>query len=206
MLPGPKLTLPKSEPAFTGPVVGFPGSDIAFTGPEGLRRAAESKFIIVFSASLSPLSPPLRLCGFFRSGGGGVGGRGVGPDYGPLRGSRVRRDCYDERMAKTTPAFLGVDLGGTNIQCGLVSQAGKGEPEVVARAGTRTRADKGSDAVIGRIVKIVDKVLDKAGVKPDDVGGLGIGAPGAIDIHKGVVLPGTQSSMGQLPAGQAVEG
>ena len=79
--------------------------------------------------------------------------------------------------------YLGIDLGGTNIQCALV-EGGK----VIERAGTKTKAEEGAEIVLKRIVKLADKVLDAASVKKKDVGGLGIGAPGAVDITTGVVL------------------
>ncbi len=108
-------------------------------------------------------------------------------------------------MPKSAPPFLGVDLGGTNIQCGLVGQSDKGEPEVLTRAGTKTRADKGSDAVIDRIVKLARKVLDNAGVKAEQVGGLGIGAPGAIDMGKGVVLRAPNLGWDNFPLGKRLK-
>ncbi|MEM6553425.1 MAG: ROK family protein [Planctomycetota bacterium] len=86
-------------------------------------------------------------------------------------------------MSSNDPAYLGIDLGGTNIQCG-VWQDGK----LLARDGTKTKADGGAEAVIGRIVKLSDKVLEAASMKRSDIAGLGIGAPGAIDVSKGVVL------------------
>jgi len=86
-------------------------------------------------------------------------------------------------MSKHDTPYLGVDLGGTNIKCGLVVNG-----KVTHRDDTKTKADEGADAVIKRICKTCDNVLEQAGVKRKDVGALGIGAPGAIDISKGVVL------------------
>jgi glucokinase len=78
---------------------------------------------------------------------------------------------------------LGIDLGGTNIQCALVV-----DNKVVARDSTKTKAAEGSDEVIKRIVKIADKVISASDYKRSEVKALGIGAPGAIDISKGVVI------------------
>lgn len=85
-------------------------------------------------------------------------------------------------MADSAPT-LGVDLGGTNIQAGLLSPDGK----LLARDSTKTKADEGADSVLKRIVKICDKVLDEAGVDHDEVAGMGVGAPGALDTANGVV-------------------
>ena len=59
---------------------------------------------------------------------------------------------------------------------------------VAVRDGTKTKAKDGPDAVLGRIEKLCGKVLVEAQLKPSDIAGLGIGAPGAIDIENGVVL------------------
>lgn len=81
------------------------------------------------------------------------------------------------------PPTLGIDLGGTNIQCGVVVDG-----KVTHRDSTKTKADEGSDAVIKRIDKLCDGVLEQASLKRKDIAALGIGAPGAININKGVVL------------------
>ncbi|MFI4861463.1 MAG: ROK family protein [Phycisphaerales bacterium JB063] len=90
-------------------------------------------------------------------------------------------------MSKSS-RYLGIDLGGTNIQAAIYEPDKKGKGEVVVRDSTKTIAIEGSQAVIDRIVKLCDKLIDKAGMKRKDIAGLGIGAPGAIDIDKGVVL------------------
>lgn len=88
-------------------------------------------------------------------------------------------------MAKSKgKPYVGVDLGGTNLSVGLIDEDNK----VVDRDKTKTKAFQGGDAVIKRIVKLTKKLLDKNKLDVKDVGGLGIGGPGAIDIHKGLVL------------------
>lgn len=86
------------------------------------------------------------------------------------------------------PLYLGIDLGGTNIQAAIYQPGKKGQGEIVVRDGTKTQAAEGAKHVIDRIVKLCDKLIDKAELKRGDIAGLGIGAPGAIDIDKGVVL------------------
>lgn len=79
--------------------------------------------------------------------------------------------------------FIGIDLGGTNIQCGVLN----GKNKIVARDDTKTKAEQGHEAVIGRVAKLVTKVVDQASLKMQEVACIGIGAPGTID-KKGVVL------------------
>ena len=88
-------------------------------------------------------------------------------------------------MANKSNLYFGIDLGGTNIQAAIYDIK---KQEIVIRDGTKTKALEGSDAVLGRIEKICNKLLEKAELKPDDIAGLGIGAPGAIDFDHGLVL------------------
>ena len=88
-------------------------------------------------------------------------------------------------MAKNSTLYFGIDLGGTNIQAAIYDSA---KQEIVIRDGTKTKAIEGADAVLARIVKLCNKLIDKAGLKPEDIAGLGIGAPGAIDFDHGLVL------------------
>lgn len=87
-------------------------------------------------------------------------------------------------MPDTSGLTVGVDLGGTNIQAGLVSSDGK----VLARDSTKTKADDGEDTVVKRLCKLVEKVVDAGDAKLKQVDAIGVGAPGAIDFESGVVL------------------
>jgi glucokinase len=88
-------------------------------------------------------------------------------------------------MAKHNKLYFGIDLGGTNIQAAIYDPANN---KIVVRDGTKTKAKDGADAVLGRIEKLCNKLIEQAKLKPEDISGLGIGAPGAIDIETGVVL------------------
>jgi len=79
---------------------------------------------------------------------------------------------------------VGVDLGGTNLVAGTVSQTGK----VISRVKVPTRADEGLDAVIGRIVDSIELVLAEAGCGKDDVLAAGVGAPGPLNWQTGVIF------------------
>lgn len=87
-------------------------------------------------------------------------------------------------MAKADQRYIGIDLGGTNIQAAVMVGDGK----LLARDSTKTKADQGAEAVIDRIEKVVDKVVATAGINRNDLAGLGIGAPGAINVNDGVVI------------------
>jgi len=86
-------------------------------------------------------------------------------------------------MAKS-PLVVGIDLGGTNMQIGVVDARNK----LIGRSGKKTKAKEGAKAVIDRIVRGTEEACEDAGVTLKDLGAVGIAAPGAIDIPRGVVL------------------
>ncbi len=100
--------------------------------------------------------------------------------------------------------YLGIDLGGTNIQCGLVQ--GK---KVTHRGSVKTKADKnagngGADPVVDRIAKLAEDVATDAGLKLKDIAGIGIGAPGVIDFNKGVVTIAVNLGWADYPLAKAL--
>ena len=95
---------------------------------------------------------------------------------------------------------VGVDLGGTNIQAGLVDAEGK----IVARDSTKTKADDGPDAVIKRLCKLVSGVVDDADTKLKHVDAIGVGVPGAIDFERGVVVNAVNLRWREFDAAAAI--
>ena len=79
---------------------------------------------------------------------------------------------------------VGVDLGGTNIKVGLVTDRG----EIVHRHRVTTESQRGPEAVAERICGACRDLLAAAGSAADSVRGVGVGSPGTIDIANGVVL------------------
>lgn len=84
----------------------------------------------------------------------------------------------------TTRPVIGIDLGGTNMQIGVVD----GEGAVIGRAKKKTRAAEGFKAVVGRMAEGVEEACKDAGVPMRTLAGIGIGAAGAVDPKTGVVL------------------
>lgn len=79
---------------------------------------------------------------------------------------------------------IGIDLGGTNMQIGVVDPGYK----IPGRSKKKTRAVEGLDRVLDRIVDGVNEACHEAGISTKEVAALGIGAPGAIDPAAGVVV------------------
>lgn len=91
-------------------------------------------------------------------------------------------------MAKKNNYAVGVDLGGTFVKIGIVTDKGK----IVDKISIDTLAEKGPKKVISQIKKGIKELLSKNKYK---ITGIGIGAPGVINAKNGVVenppnLPG----------------
>jgi len=79
--------------------------------------------------------------------------------------------------------MVGVDLGGTKI---LVAGIG-GDYTILCRAKVPTDSKEGAEAVVDRIGWAVSQVVKEMDISPDDVAGIGVGAPGPLDPETGVV-------------------
>lgn len=89
-------------------------------------------------------------------------------------------------MAKNEkPGFyIGIDLGGTNMQVGVVSS----DLKLLSQAKKKTKAEDGVDGVMSRIVEGIVEACSEAKVKLTDLEAIGLAAPGAVDPGEGVVL------------------
>jgi len=74
-----------------------------------------------------------------------------------------------------------LDLGGTNIRAALCEEDGR----IIRRTSCGTGAEEGKDAVLGRIIDSLEKVI---GGERADVRAIGIGAPGPLDPWEGVIF------------------
>jgi len=85
--------------------------------------------------------------------------------------------------------IIGVDLGGTNIVGGAMSEDGS---ESYAMRSIPTTPELGAESVADRIVGLVEGVIDDTIAKTDanrgDFIGVGVGAPGPLDRERGVVI------------------
>ena len=91
------------------------------------------------------------------------------------------------RISKDFPkdmVVVGVDLGGTNMQIGVVNAEGK----VIGRCKRKTKSHEGRDEVIKRIVEAIQRALDEAKTPREKLFGVGIGAPAVVDFDKGTVV------------------
>jgi glucokinase len=89
--------------------------------------------------------------------------------------------------------FIGCDLGGTNLRAAIVDvETGT----VRHHLSVPTLAREGHASVMKRMAGLFLQVIQSAGLEKTDIGGIGIGAPGVLDLDRGETLflpnlPGT---------------
>lgn len=75
---------------------------------------------------------------------------------------------------------IGIDLGATKIAAALITRTG----EVLATRQIETNAMAGFEPVAGRVAASIEALCEAA---PEPIAGIGIGSPGQVDLHTGVV-------------------
>ncbi len=78
--------------------------------------------------------------------------------------------------------YIGIDIGGTNIACGIVDD----DFNIVARAKVKTNAPRPYTEILEDIKKSVRLACEELGISPSDAHSIGIGCPGTCNTD-GVV-------------------
>jgi len=84
----------------------------------------------------------------------------------------------------TPRLFLGIDIGGSSVKLGVVSATG----QVCAQRAAQLVVDQGRDVGMESIFGEAERCLTDAGVGVGDLRGIGVAAPGTMDLAAGVIL------------------
>ncbi len=79
---------------------------------------------------------------------------------------------------------VGIDLGGTNIEAGLVND----HLDLVDRVHEKTRAPRSARSLAGSLADCVQRLLDRQGIQASQLEAIGIGLPGLVDPRTGKML------------------
>ena len=102
-------------------------------------------------------------------------------------------------IEKKNKFAIGVDIGGTNIKLGIISDTGK----IVKKALVETKGESGPDVVVSQIKKGISELLLKNDKK---VIGIGIGCAGTVNQKKGTVEnPPNLSNWEKVPLGSLIK-
>ncbi|MCH5374618.1 MAG: ROK family protein, partial [Planctomycetes bacterium] len=91
--------------------------------------------------------------------------------------------------------WVGFDLGGTKMLAKVYDSKFK----EVGRERKRTKGHGGSEVGLERIQKTIRKALEAAEVSPEQVGGIGVGFPGPIDMDTGKLLEAVNLGWEDMP-------
>ncbi len=80
--------------------------------------------------------------------------------------------------------WVGFDLGGTKMLAAVFDSDFKR----LAVARKKTKAREGGSSGVKRILDLVHEALAEAKIGVEQVGGIGVGVPGPLDLKKGVIL------------------
>ena len=107
-----------------------------------------------------------------------------------MPGENDKKDCV-----------IGVDFGGTKILAGVFDA----KFECIGRARVSTKADRGTDEVIGRIARCVRETVDECDLDLKQIKAIGIGAPGAVDSESGKVIFAPNLGWNDVPLKKELE-
>ena len=79
--------------------------------------------------------------------------------------------------------YIGMDIGGTNVKIGLVNET----YEILYKNSVPTLAEQEPEKILKNIVSLIADTLQKNHLKASDIDHIGIGCPGNVDSHTGMV-------------------
>lgn len=96
--------------------------------------------------------------------------------------------------------YLGVDLGGTNIACAVVTKDG----EILGKSSIPTNLPDSPEAIAARIAKCCQLAVDATGCTMSDIASIGIGTPGIANSRFGIVEYSCNLDFHNTPLSQLV--
>lgn len=96
---------------------------------------------------------------------------------------------------------IGVDLGGTNIAVGVISE----DLKIVGRGSVKTNCPRPAEEIFDDIKKAVDLAVDDAGISMDEVISVGVGTPGTVNKNNGYIEFANNLDFKNVPAKEMLE-
>jgi glucokinase len=85
---------------------------------------------------------------------------------------------------KTSPLFVGLDVGGSSMKAGVVDDAGRPYSAV----SLPTEAHRGQEFGLERMCETIRQAVAAAELRLDQIAAIGVATPGTMDIPAGVIL------------------
>lgn len=96
---------------------------------------------------------------------------------------------------------IGVDLGGTNIAVGVVSE----DLKIIGRGKVKTKCPRPAAEIFDDIAVAVDMAVKDAGITMEEVSTIGVGTPGSVNKENGYIEFANNLDFNQVPAKKMLE-
>lgn len=97
--------------------------------------------------------------------------------------------------------YIGIDLGGTNIAAGIVSD----DLKMIAKGSVPTGKERHYTEIIRDMAELSKKLIIDAGLTTDDIEYIGIGSPGICDRENGVLLYANNIKFNDVPMAKEMQ-
>lgn len=91
--------------------------------------------------------------------------------------------------------YIGVDVGGTGIKAGIVTEDGK----IIKSCAVPTKRESHYTELIKEMAELIFKTLKEASVSVDEISSVGIGFPSSVDDKNGVVIYTANINLNNAP-------
>ncbi len=96
---------------------------------------------------------------------------------------------------------IGVDLGGTNIAVGVVTE----DMKIIGRGKVKTRCPRPAAEIFDDIALAVEMAVKDAGISMDEVVSVGVGTPGSVNKDTGYIEFANNLAFDNVPAKEMLE-
>lgn len=97
--------------------------------------------------------------------------------------------------------WVGFDLGGTKMLATVFDPSFR----PVGRKRKKTRDRDGAAPGLERIADTIRRALESAGIRPEQLGGIGVGCPGPLDLDAGIILEAPNLGWVNAPVKETLE-
>lgn len=97
--------------------------------------------------------------------------------------------------------YLGIDLGGTNISCGVVNE----KFEIVGRGKVKTNAGRPVEEIVDDMVNAALMAVKNAGLTLKNIESIGVGSPGSVNTKTGIVAFSNNIGFKNFPLKKVIE-
>ncbi len=107
-----------------------------------------------------------------------------------------RKDYHRTTGGIAVKYYIGIDLGGTNIKAGVVTE----EHEIIGKASVKTACPRPAEDICKDMAKTAIAACEDAGISINDAQWLGVGTPGIADNENGVIVYSNNLDFHNVPA------